>query len=424
MQVNEKLLHYIWQFQLFNRNNLETSDGQTLTVFNPGAPNQNQGPDFLTAKIKIEDSFWVGNIEIHVNASDWIIHQHDSDLNYKNVILHVVWRIDQQIDLPFPTLVLENIVPKIMLEKYNQLLNQKGFIPCEKNITQFDKLILEKLKERMLVEKLQLKAESLIDSLKAFHYNWEEISWQLIARNFGIIVNADAFEEIAKSISINLLFKHSHSLFQLEALLFGQSGLLNKHFKDAYPNNLFKEYLFLRKKYQLKQPKISIKFLRMRPANFPTVRLAQLAALLHQKQKIFSSMVHEENIQNLYSFIDINVSDYWNNHYVFDKCVLIKNNNPGMQLKSNIIINTAVVLSYTYGSYYNFENYKNKSFQWLIDISAEKNFIYKSFLKLGFTIDNAYDSQAMIFLKLNYCDHKKCLDCTIGNQILKTKLII
>ena len=417
--MTERLLQYIWQFQYFNNSSLQTTDTQPVQVINPGIYNTNQGPDFLNAKIKIGDTIWAGSVELHIHTSDWQEHNHSKDKNYSNVILHVVWNDDVDLKLSFPTLELKNIVPKLLLKKYEELMQDTQFIPCEKQLHRIEPLLMISWKERLLIERLQQKTiyiERLLDKAKM---HWEEIFWWMLARNFGIKVNSDAFEKIAQSISINILSKHKAQLIQLEALLMGQSGLLENEFKEDYPVMLQKEYRFLQQKYKLKQVHAPLYFLRMRPANFPTIRLAQLASLIRQSEHLFSQIKETTDFSKIEKLFSVTANDYWHYHYVFDEISSFKKKILGKQMINNILINTVVAVLYAYGYFNNNESYKNKALQWMANITSEKNSITEGFQSLGVENKTACDSQALIQLKNEYCDHKRCLQCAIGNKILK-----
>ena len=416
--MTERLLQYIWQFQHFNGSLLQTTDEQSLLVIQPGLCNANQGPDFLNAKIKIDTTIWAGSIELHINTSDWQQHNHSSDKNYKNVILHVVWNDDHDLQLPFPTLELQNRVSKLLLKKYDELMQGTQFIPCEKQIRQVNEITVISWKERLLVERLQHKAQYIETLLQQNNQHWEEIFWWILARNFGTKINSDAFEKMAQSIPMNILAKHKQQLHQLEALLMGQSGLLDKVFEDDYPVMLQKEYHFLQKKYRLNKIHASLYFLRMRPANFPSVRLAQLAALIHQSQHLFSTIKESVNFNDVLQLFSVTANDYWHYHYVFDEAASFKKKTLGKQMVQNIMINTVVPVLYAYGYFNNNELYKNKAMQWMGQLAAESNSITKGFELLGLENKTAFDSQALIQLKNEYCDKKRCLQCAIGNKIL------
>lgn len=416
--MTERLLQYIWQFQYFNKANLCTIGEEVLQVIHPGTYNTNQGPDFTDAKIKIDDTVWAGSIELHVLSSHWKNHKHSSDKNYNNVILHVVWQHDVDLKLPFATLVLQDKVPKILLEKYESLVSS-SFIPCEKSIAAINRLTFTAWKERLLVERLQQKAAVVFEYLKQNNNHWEETFWWMLAKNFGIKVNSSAFEKIAQSIPINVLAKHKTQIHQLEGLLFGQAGLLNEDFEEDYPQLLKREYNLYKAKYNLQKPEAPLYFLRMRPANFPTVRLAQLAMLVHESLHLFSKIKESKSVTEIKKLLNVTANDYWHYHYMFDEPTSFKKKNLGQQMTNNIIINTVAVMLFAYGKYHNDNQHRDKALQWLDAVNAEKNSITNGFKQTGITIKSAFDSQALLQLKNNYCSNKKCLDCAVGNNLLK-----
>ncbi len=418
--MTERLLQYIWQFQYFNKSNLQTNDGQSLQVIQTGRCNTNQGPDFLNAQIKIAGTIWAGSIEIHIKTSEWKEHKHSEDKNYNNVILHVVWNNDTDLKLSFPTLELRNIVPKFLLNKYEELMQKSSFIACEEQIGQIDQLTMTSWKERLMIEKIQHKAIHIQNLLEQTKINWEEVFWWLLARNFGIKINSDSFEKIAQSIPLSLLAKHKNQLIQLEALLMGQAGLLDDKFEEDYPLMLQKEFRFLQQKYKLKKNHAPLYFLRMRPANFPGIRLAQLAALIHNSEHLFVQMKETLHVQDAAKKFEVTANDYWHYHYVFDERTSFKKKTLGKQMINSILVNTVVPVLYAYGYFNNNEHYKNKALNWMEDLPSEKNNLTEGFKKLGIKNQSAADSQALIWLKHQYCDQKKCLQCAIGNKILKT----
>ena len=330
--MTEQLLQFVWQFQYFNKSDLFTSNGEALQIINCGTHNSNQGPDFLNAKIKIADTVFAGSIEIHINASEWNTHKHSADENYKNVILHVVWQEDKNLQLSFPSLELYSRVSNIMLEKYETLMNERQFIPCQKHIQQISEISFTAWKERLLIERLQEKATYVQQKLEKNNHHWEEVFWQLLAKNFGFKINSDAFENIATSVPLNILGKHKNQLHQLEAILMGQAGLLTQNFTDDYAVMLKKEYLFLKMKYSLADIHIPVYFLRMRPANFPTIRLSQLAMLVHKSHHLFSKIKEAETVKQVESLFDVQANDYWHYHYTFEEENTFKKKSLGKQM--------------------------------------------------------------------------------------------
>lgn len=418
--MTEKLLQYIWQFQYFNSKELVTIEGDILQINYPGFLNTNQGPDFLEAKIKVGNTNWAGNIELHLKSSDWKTHKHSNDKNYNNIILHVVWEDDADLELPFPAMELQNRVSKFLLNRYDELMNATAFIPCEKSIHQVDELTWKSWKDRLLAERLQHKATIIFEHLAVNNNHWEETFWWLLANNFGIKVNSTAFEKIAKSLPVSVLAKHKNQIHQLEALLFGQAGLLQNSFTDAYPSMLQKEYLFYKAKYKLQPIQAPVFFLRMRPANFPSVRLAQLSMLIHQSSNLFSVVKKTTSLKAISQLLNVTANDYWHYHYVFDEATVYKEKNLGTQMINNILINTIIPVVFAYGLYNKEEAYKTKALQWLEEITAEKNNITSAWVGLSVQNKNAFDSQALIQLKNEYCNKKYCLNCAVGNRLLKT----
>jgi len=419
--MTERLLQYIWQFQHFNARNLQTTLGEPLQILSCGSLNTNQGPDFINAKIKIDTTIWAGNIEIHIKSSDWVLHHHSDDNNYRNIILHVVWQDDMVEKLPFPTIEIQQHVSTVLLGRYEELMQSALFIPCQHHIQQVSALAFVSWKERLLVERLQQKAVYIEKLLQKNNQHWEETFWWLIARNFGIKINSDAFEKIAQTIPVNILGKHKSQIQQLEALILGQAALLDKNFEEDYPNMLRKEYVFLQKKYRLKKAHAPLYFLRMRPANFPSVRLAQLAMLVHQSQHLFSFIKEAKEIRQVEHLLNVTANDYWHYHYMFDEPGDFKKKTVGAQMIQNICINTVIPVLYAYGYLNNKENYKTKALEWMEQLAAEKNSITKGFEQLHVENKSAYDSQALIQLKNEYCNYKQCLLCAVGNQVLRDR---
>lgn len=419
--MTERLLQYIWQFQYFNNRNLQTTQGESLQILYNGTYNTNQGPDFLNAKIKAGNTTWAGNIEVHINASDWQVHHHNNDKNYSNVILHVVWNDDAPELLPFPTLELQQLVSSVLLSRYEELMQSAQFIPCQEHIQSVSSLAFTAWKERLLVERLQQRALYIEKLLHKNKQHWEETFWWMIARNFGMKINSDAFEKIAFSIPLNILSKHKNQIHQLEALLMGQAALLDKNFEDDYPNLLRREYSFLQKKYVLQKAHAPLYFLRMRPANFPTIRLAQLAMLVHQSHHLFSFIKESVDIKQVQDLLNVTANDYWHYHYTFDEETVFKKKTLGEQMIKNILINTVIPVLYAYGYLNKNETYISKALLWLEQLASEKNAITRGFEQMGIQNKTSFDSQALIQLKNEYCNYKQCLQCAVGNQVLRMK---
>jgi hypothetical protein len=312
--MTEKLLHYIWQSGYFNQSHLLTNSGEQVRIISKGVLNKNQGPDFSSAMIGIGNTVLAGSVEMHLKTSDWEKHNHSQDENYRNVILHVVYQHDKDLDHPIPVLELQPLIPALLLDRYEMLMNTPESIACGKEISGINPLTWSSWKERVLVERLTRRSENIFGLLEQTNGHWEEVFWWMFARNFGIRVNADAFEAIARSLPLRLLVKHKHSIHQVEALLFGQANLLGGEFQEDYPNLLKREYNFLRKKYNLVPAFAAVHFLRMRPANFPTVRLAQLAMVIHNSNHLFSKLVEEDSLSVVQGSLQVTANDYWHVH--------------------------------------------------------------------------------------------------------------
>jgi hypothetical protein len=356
-------------------------------------------------------------IELHCKTSDWEKHKHETDKNYNSVVLHVVWEHDAEIN-SVPVLELKDRVSKIMLNHYTSLMSSASFIPCESSIITVPDIILKKWKERLVAERLEKKMERVNQFLESSNYHWEESFWWMLSRNFGIKVNEDAFEAMARSIPLNVLSKHKNQLQQVEALLFGQAGLLHNKLKDSYAKLLQKEYMFLRKKYNLRSIFQPVQFLRMRPGNFPTIRIAQLASLVNQSAHLFSRIKEAADLQELFRWFDVSANDYWHYRYRFDVPSPFMIKKLGRAMIDNLLINTVTPVLFAYGHYYNDDRYKQKSVLWLEQTAAEHNRITSGFELIGLENRSAWDSQAFIQLKKEYCDERNCLDCAVGNSIL------
>ncbi len=427
MVFAEDFLHYVWKFSLYQKADLTTAEGEVLQVIFPGFKHHHAGPDFQQAKIKINDTIWVGNVEIHIRASDWIRHNHSNDAAYNNVVLHVVYKNDVEIQnqagLKIPVLVLEDrISDQLLLQYQNLLFAEQVDFPCQKIINRVDEFTVQTWLDRMLIQRLEEKSAKVKEVLIQQKGNWEETFYQLLAANFGFKINALPFELLAKALPLPILAKHRFSLLQTEALIFGQAGFLAEEITDPYYLSLQKEYYFLQHKYNLVPLKKHLwKFLRLRPLNFPTIRLAQFAALMHRNHRFLSEIISTENIKNIdASFIGINPSVYWQEHYQFGKISKPVTKTLGSSSAENILINTVAVFLFAFGKENQAEVQRNKALQLLENLPCENNFIISSFITAGVKVKSAADSQALIELKNEFCDKKCCLDCAIGHKLLKT----
>lgn len=420
--MSEAFLHFIWKFRLFNHNDLFTTDGQSLEIVHPGTVNSDAGPDFFNAKIRIGSTLWAGNVEIHIHASDWYKHMHHQDKAYSNAILHVVYVDDIQLSSPpiIPVLVLDKRINSFTLSRYQQMNEATHWIPCAALIRQTPEILIKQWCTRVFIEKLEEKSNWITTCLTLNKQNWEESFYISIARSFGFHINALPFELLAKSLPLQILEKHRNNLFQLESLLFGQAGLLEETFSDGYPRKLQNEYEFLKNKFKLMPLPTHIwKFLRLRPANFPTLRIAQFASLIHSNHPLFARCMDCRQIAELEDIFKVSINDYWTNHYLFDRPSQPINKIIGIHSIHQLLINTVIPFLFVYGREKANEQLIQKGIAFMEQIAAENNTIIKQWNKLGITPINALESQAMIYLKNNYCDSKKCLQCSIGTNILK-----
>lgn len=424
--MKEDFLHYIWRLQRFDRQYLQTTQGEVIQLISIGEHNVHAGPDFLNARIRLGNTLWAGNIEIHLKSSEWLTHHHQQDPAYANVILHVVLEEDQIIHHPngerIPCLELKKRIAPRLSKEYLRLVHQAAWIPCQKQIHQVSEITKSLWLDRLLVERLEEKTKLIQEALLQTNHNWEEAFYRMLARSYGLKVNPEPFEQLARSLPLNILRKHKNQLMQIEALFFGQAGMLNENFSDPYPNKLKREYEFLQKKYKLRAlPKVNWKFLRLRPANFPTIRIAQLAMLIFQSSHLFSKVLAAKNTKEIEQMFDRRISPYWVNHYVFDKVSKKRKKTLGKNTIHLFIINTISPFLFYYGHQQGEEKHKDKALSLLEELKPEQNSIIQQWKKLGLTPTSAYQSQALLQLKKNYCDEKRCMDCAIGHSILNFK---
>ena len=425
--IPEEFLQYIWENKLFHTENLHTTANEKTEIISVGQRNSDSGPDFFNAKIKIGDTIWAGNVEIHKKSSDWKMHNHHKDKAYDNVVLHVVETADQAVYRTngelIPTLLLR--YPEHLRTNYQQLLDAKTWIPCEPQFHKINPVELQLGFNRLMIERLENKTADILHHLEQNNNNWNETFYQLLARMFGFKVNAVPFELLAKSLPLSILAKHKSNLFQLEALLFGNSGLLNEQLLgDNYFLELRKEYSFLFKKYRLTPIESHLwKFLRLRPVNFPTLRISQLAALIHKADGLFSKITEIENINELKKLFKVKTSDYWTAHYNFNKpSKITAQKELGETAAITVIINVVVPFLFVYGEKQNKIQLKNRALDFLEQLPPEKNSIVTKWENLGIRPRSAFESQALLQLKNLYCEKKKCLNCQIGVKLIKAKV--
>lgn len=426
MLFPEDFLHYVWKFRLFERAGLQTTDGEELEIFSAGMHNSDSGPDFQNARVRIGSTVWAGNVEVHISSSDWQKHGHTTDDSYSNVVLHVVYKDDRPLILPggrrVPTLELHSRIPDDLYNRYHNLVfGNQTIIPCEANIGTVDGLTMQNWLTRVLVERLEKRSAAVIDTLNLNRGDWEETFYQFLAANFGFKTNALPFELLAKSLPQITLAKHKNSPLQIEALIFGQAGFLSGDVKDEYPLKLKSEYEFLQKKYKLTPIENHLwKFMRLRPQNFPTIRLAQFAALVVHSNHLFSKVLEIKDVKALRNlFSEIKVNAYWENHYRLDAESVPSSKNMGPASIDILLLNTLALFLFSYGKHNQIQHYINRCLKLLEHLPNENNKIITDFTNLGVKITTAFESQALLELKNNYCNYKKCLHCGVGNKILK-----
>ncbi len=422
--MKENFLHYVWQYKLFNRTQLTLSSGEKLQIFNSGVSNENSGPDFLNAKIAIDEMLWFGHVEIHVNSSDWYQHQHEEDDNYNAVVLHVVYEYDVDIYMKgnkqIPTLIVKNFIDTSILEKYTSIFQQNiNWIPCERELHRIGNFTRKNFLECLYLERLERKSEFIIELLEKTKYDFEAVLFQLIVKNFGLKVNGLSFFELTTSFDFSLVRKTWTREFELSALLFGQAGFLTEIEESEYQNKLKSEYEYLKHKYQLKPlHKNEFQFFRMRPNNFPTIRLAQIATLYSKHHNLFSKLMLLDTIYDFYEILSTGVNEFWECHYTFTKTSKRSKKKLTKSFIDLLLINTILPLKFVYLQYRG-EFDEVTFFKLLESIKPEKNTIIQKFASLKVNSENALESQALLQLKTKYCNEKKCLSCNFGNSILR-----
>lgn len=419
--MDERFLHHIWKFQKLT-GKLRTTDDQELIVLKQGNHNHNSGPDFEEARIKIGALEWAGKVEIHINSSDWNAHNHQNDKAYESVILHVVWKHDKDIYIknePIPTLEICQLVEQSEYEKYLSFINQSRDIPCQDHLSSVSSLTFTGQQDRMMIERLEQKSIEILKLIESQNADWESVTYLSLAKNFGFSVNKEPFLEMAYSLPFKVISKNIESTTSVEALVLGQAGFLTAE-GDSYQEELRKEYSFLKNKYKLTKrlEKEMWKFGRMRPSNFPTVRLAQFAALLRKNKHLFSTLIELDDPRNVAKELEFSVSNYWDLHYDFGKERKGRSGNVGASTIDNLLINTIAPLLAAYSTYKGDQSYMDRAIKILEMVPAESNQITKKWVAVKKQPKNAFDSQSLIGLYKNYCTKKRCLECNIGLEIL------
>ncbi|MCD6543014.1 MAG: DUF2851 family protein [Flavobacteriaceae bacterium] len=424
--VQEDFLHYLWKFQFFTHKKLFTTNNDPVQIFSAGEHNLNSGPDFFNAKVLITQQLWAGNVEIHVKSSDWYVHQHEKDSSYDNVILHVVWQHDVDIyranNSVIPTIELQSFTSQSLLLNYHQLFSKKpNYIHCENDISKVDEFTLNNWLEKLYIEKLVNKSNLISVLLAQTKNDWEAVLFKLLTKNFGLKVNGEAFLNLSNSFDFSILRKEQNNLQNLEALLFGQAGLLQEDHQSKYFQDLKKEYQYLSRKYNLDPLyKNQFQFFRLRPNNFPTIRIAQLANLYFVHKTLFSKILNVKNLKDYYAIFSNGASEFWKTHYNFDATSKRSVKSLTKSFIDLLLINTIVPLLFVYGKRSDKWN-EEKLFDLLRQIKPEKNNIIHELNKLNINTKNAFETQALLQLKSEYCDKHLCMQCAVGNVLLRKK---
>lgn len=424
--MQEDFLHYLWKFKKFEFLNLKTSNNEVIIIKSTGTHNHNSGPDFFNAKLEIDGQIWAGNVEIHLKSSDWFVHNHETNTAYDNVILHVVWEDDVEVfrkdQSKIPTVELKNYVDNKLLKSYQKLFsNQQKWINCENDFKGVDDFIITNWLERLYFERLEQKSQQITLLLEQSKNDWEAVLFKMLAKNFGLKVNGDGFLSLANSIDFSIIRKLQSNNLHLEALLFGQANFLAEEIEEAYYKNLQEEYIFLKQKFQLQnQGVLPIQFFRLRPANFPTIRLSQLASIYSKHQNVFSKIIDANRKEDFYDLFNVETSEFWKSHYTFTKTAKSSPKKISKAFVDLLLINTIILVKFAYAKQSGKDI--NEEIQNLIQtIKSEKNSIVSKFQSLKPVAKTALDSQALIQLKNTYCDKNKCLDCAVGSSLLTNK---
>lgn len=438
---SEELLHYVWKHRLFPLCDLRTTDGKTVEVIQPGLQNNNSGPDFFNAQLKIDGQTWVGNVEIHLLSSDWFRHRHNMDSAYNNVVLHVVGKADAYI--PYPDDESRNIpqlelpVPESVVRRYDDLIKSDQIPRCRAILPNEPELTIHNWLAALQIERLEEKTEKIRERLEQCEYSWEDAFFRTLARNFGTGVNGDAFELWAKTIPTSAMGKHRDNLFQIESLFFGTAGMLNESTEEKlriigqkgvdvnesidYFSSLKKEFAFLRSKFSITPMNSAIfKFGRLRPQNFPTIRIAQLAMLYHKERINQSRIINAETVKDVYALLETDVSPFWQTHYNFTSDTSAESERKlSDSFKDLIIINTIVPMLFAYGKYRGDDKLQDRALNLLEQLKPEKNHIVANWEEAGIKCHSAGDSQALLQLTHNYCEVHDCLRCRFGYEYIK-----
>ncbi len=419
----ENFLHYVWLYKKFNPVVLKTTQNEQLQIFSVGTPNHNSGPDFFNGLLRIADQLWAGNIEIHLKSSDWFVHQHDKDSAYDNVILHVVYKHDTEIfrkdGTRIPTLELKDIIDKNVLDNYYRLFSkQKKWIHCEHGFGEVSGFLMENWFERLFIERLERKSKLIMNLLKASKNDWEAVLFKMLSKSFGLKVNGEAFLSMANSFDFSIVRKVQANLNQMEALFFGQAAQLDGNCNEPYFLKLQKEYHFLKQKFGLDNTGVfPLRFFRLRPSNFPTIRLSQLASLYHKQTQLFTTVISAKAPSEFYRVFEVSASEFWQTHYNFQSISRKTSKHLTKTFTDLILINTVLPLKFCYANHHG-KDINEEILAIINTIDVEENTLVKRFSQLRPFTKSALQSQALIQLKTEYCDKHQCLKCAVGNSLL------
>jgi hypothetical protein len=424
--MKEEFLHYLWKYNLYDQDKLVDSDGNKITVLHQGDYNHDSGPDFFNSRIKIAGTEWAGNVEIHTKSSHFDLHGHQTDPSFNNVILHVVAENDKKVfnSKGEELLTVEIAFDATLYEKYITLVNNPYVIACQDDVCKLDSIFVRHWLNSLVIERLQSKSELVLKILSETGNDWEETFYRLLARYFGFRVNTEPFEMLARALPFRIIRKHADDRFQIEALLFGTAGLLHEGlFKEAladdYYRNLIKEYRVLSAKYSIQPIHGWLwKFSRLRPSNFPTIRISQLAALLSVNGGLFSRVLEATDINQLKELFEVSASEYWFNHFVFGKKSREISKKTGTQATDIFLINAVIPVIFVYGQSIDNQDICERALTFLEKVRAEGNSIIEEWNEAGINAESAFYSQALIQLRNEYCKRRKCLECRIGSKLI------
>ena len=419
--MQEEFLHFVWQHGYFAQGNLLTINQLPVEVVRLGTLNTDSGPDFFNACVCIDNTQWCGNVEIHTLASDWYRHGHHTDEAYNNVVLHVVAKYDKDCFTEqgrlLPTLVLP--FDRQVWQRYEHLMQMNDWIPCASYLKLVDKLVVNSWVEALVVERLEHKTDQWRTLFVSVENHLEEAFYIHLVRSLGTNTNAQPFEMLARATPLQMLARQRNNLLQLEAMLFGQAGMLNGARGDEYFKHLQREYAHLKAKFKLHPIEGHLwKFMRLRPVNFPTIRIAQLAVLLFHSSRLIDKILEAQTLEEYLQLFDLTTSDYWNTHYRFMKPSAFRKKHMGRNMILALLINTVVPFLFLYASHMGSQQYRDKAFRLLEQMPAEENQVVRRWRELGLQVASAMDSQGLIHLKKHYCNQKKCLSCRIGKNLV------